>query len=145
MVSSDFSSSILRDFTFRLIISVTAVLFHRLDETSPVLSSAFTTSRSPYAEGFLTAAFPKSVDLIRFFAASIAFAMRDRLGSLFFPLSGLTCRRCKFHFMLRAAVLLPFPWGDTTLQHSQSPGCTGCLLPSRLTVTRIGLSPTSRR
>jgi len=88
MVSSDFSSGILRDITFRLIPSVKAVLFHRADETSPVPSSTFTTSRSPYAGGFLTAAFPYIGDHIRFFAASIAFAMRDRLGSLFFPLRG---------------------------------------------------------
>ena len=61
--------------------------------------------------------------------------------------------------MLRAAVLLPFPrrGGDTTLQHSQSPDCIGCLLRGSLVITTVGLhlhrtvfgavqvSPTSRR
>lgn len=31
----------------------------------------------------------------------------------------------------------------TSLQHNQSPGRTGCLLPGRLSVTRIGLPPIS--
>ena len=31
----------------------------------------------------------------------------------------------------------------TSLQHSQSPDCTGGLLPGRLIVTRIGLAPIS--
>jgi len=39
----------------------------------------------------------------------------------------------------------PLSQGVTTLQHSQSPGCTGCLLPGCLTITRVGLSATSRR
>jgi len=81
MASSDFSSDILQDFTLRLIPSVTMVLCHRLDETSPVPSSTFATSRTPYTGEFLTAVF-------RFFAASVAFAMRDRLGSLLLPLWG---------------------------------------------------------
>ncbi|MGD9092859.1 MAG: hypothetical protein PVF74_08415 [Anaerolineales bacterium] len=41
----------------------------------------------------------------RFFTASLAFTFADRLGSLLFPF-GLTFRRCKIHFMLRAVVLL---------------------------------------
>jgi hypothetical protein len=47
----------------------------------------------------------------------------------------------------------PLPQGDTTLpwpdrqdrQHSQSPGCTGCLLRGPLAVTTTGLPPVSRR
>jgi hypothetical protein len=37
--------------------------------------------------------------------ASLAFTFADRLGSLLFPF-GLTFRRCKIQFMLRAVVLL---------------------------------------
>jgi len=81
MVSSDFSSDILQDFTLRFIPSVWTVLYHPSDETSPVPSSAVTTSHTPYTGEFFTAVF-------RFFAASIAFAMRDRLGSLLLPLRG---------------------------------------------------------
>jgi len=81
MVSSDFSSDILQDFTLRFIPSVWMVLYHPSDETSPVPSSAVTTSHTPYAGEFFTAVF-------RFFAASVAFAMRDRLGSLLLPLRG---------------------------------------------------------
>ena len=68
-----------------------SLLFHHLLSQHPILPTPESSSRLFY----------------RFFAASIAFAMRDRLGSLFFPF-GSTCRCCKFHFMLRAAVLLPF-------------------------------------
>jgi hypothetical protein len=81
MASSDFSSGFLQDFTFRLIPSVSAVLCHRPDETSPVPSPAVTTSRTPYTGEFFTAAF----QVLRRF---IAFAMRDRLGSLLLPLRG---------------------------------------------------------
>ena len=88
MASSDFSSGFLQDFASRLIPSVTMVLYHRPDETSPVPSPAVTTSRTPYTGEFFTAVFPKVRGCIRFFAASIAFTMRDRLGSLLFPLRG---------------------------------------------------------
>ena len=75
MVSSDFSSGFFQDITFRLIPSITLALYQRPDETSPVPSSAFTTSRTPYTGEFFVAAFQG-------LRASIAFAMRDRLGSL---------------------------------------------------------------
>jgi len=88
MVSSDFSSDILQDFTLRFIPSVWTVLYHPSDETSPVPSSAVTTSHTPYTGEFFTAVFPRVRGYIRFFAASIAFAMRDRLGSLLLPLRG---------------------------------------------------------
>jgi hypothetical protein len=45
----------------RLIPFVTMGVGHRPDELSPVSSPAFTTSRSPYAGGFFTAAFPGSL------------------------------------------------------------------------------------
>jgi len=57
------------------------VLCHRLDETSPVPSSAFTTSYTPYTGEFFAAVF-------RFFTVSVAFATPDRLGSLLLPLRG---------------------------------------------------------
>ena len=56
MASSDFSPGIPLDFAFRLIPAVSVDVRHRPDETSPVPSSAVTTSRSPYAGGFFTAA-----------------------------------------------------------------------------------------
>jgi len=39
----------------------------------------------------------------------------------------------------------PLSPGVTSLQHSQSPGCTGCLLRGLLAVTTTGLSSASRR
>ena len=71
------------------------------NETSLVPSPAFTTSRTPYTGEFFTAAFQV---LHRFLLPSLCVTASD----LFAPLSGLTCRCCKFHFMLRAAALLPF-------------------------------------
>ena len=47
----------------RLIPFVTVDVGHRPDEISPVPSPTFTTSRSPYAGGFLAAAFPGSSPL----------------------------------------------------------------------------------
>jgi len=55
---------------------------HRPNETSPVPSSAFTTSRSPYAGEFFGAAFPG------FFTPSVAFTLADELGSPWFPFRG---------------------------------------------------------
>jgi hypothetical protein len=81
MVSSDFSSGILQDFTFRLIPSLRwfcasdqmrPLLFHRLLSQHPALPTPESSSRL----------------LFRFFTASVAFAMRDRLGSLLFPFRG---------------------------------------------------------
>ena len=68
------------------------LLFHRLLSQHPVLLTPESSSRL----------------LSRLFAASVAFAMRGQARLSLVPLAGLTCRRCKFHFMLRAAVLLPF-------------------------------------
>ncbi len=83
----------------RLIPFVTMAVGHRPDEISPVPSFTVTTSRSPYTGGFFTAAFPGSSPL------PWPSLLAHKLGSLFFPF-GLTFRRCKIHFMLRAAVLL---------------------------------------
>ena len=91
----------------QLIPFVTVVVGYRPDETSPVPSPA-TDALCPPRHPALPTPESSSRLLFRFFAASIAFAMRDRLGSLLFPSWGLTCRCCKFHFMLQAAALLPF-------------------------------------
>ena len=85
----------------QLIPAVTASVEHRPNEISPVPSPTFTTSRSPYAGGFFTVASSGSSPLPWPSPAD------QRLGFLLVPF-GLTCRRCKIHFMLRAAVLLPF-------------------------------------
>ena len=63
-------------------------LFHRLLSQHPAL-------RTPEGSSRL---------LSRFFAASMAFVVVEQLGSLLVPF-GLTFRRCKIHFMLRAAAL----------------------------------------
>ena len=83
----------------RLIPFVTMAVGHRPDEISPVPSSTVTTSRSPYTGGFFTAAYTGSSPLPWPSLSS------QKLGSLFFPF-GLTFRRCKIHFMLRAVASL---------------------------------------
>ena len=119
----------------RLIPFVTLAVGHRPDETSPVPSPAFTSSRSPYAGGSFKAVFPGSSPL------PWPSLLAHKLGSLFLPF-GLTFRRCKIHFMLRAVVSLSFL---RRIQRFGTLMCTGCLLPGRLFVTRTGLSPASRR
>jgi hypothetical protein len=52
----------------------------------------------------------------RVFAASVAFACVDELGSLFSPF-GPTFRCCKLHVMLRAALLHPFRRGYVASAH----------------------------
>src|SRR5665648_570018 len=71
------------------------------DEISPVPSSTFTTSHTPYTGEFFTAV-SGSLPLLLPSPCVKGSALS------FFPLTGPTCRCCKFHFMLRAAVLLPF-------------------------------------
>ena len=85
----------------QLIPIVTTDVNRRPSETSPVPSPTFTTSRSPYAGGFLTAVLPGS--------SPLPWPSPSLTGSApSFSLSGLTFRRCKIHFMLRAVVLLSF-------------------------------------
>jgi hypothetical protein len=55
---------------------------------------------------------------------SMAFALHDRLGSLWVPV-GLTSRRCRIRFMLRAAVLLPFLRGIRRFSTSGHPEALG--------------------
>ena len=121
----------------RLIPFVTLAVGHRPDETSPVSSPTFTTSRSPYAGGFFAVAFSGSSPL------PWPSLVCEQLGSLL-PCFQVRSRRCKIHFMLRTVVLPPF-LGDTSLQHLRSPRSTGCLLRGHLTATTTGLPPVSKR
>ena len=119
----------------QLIPTVTAVLFHRPDETSPVPSPAFATSRSPYAGGFFTAAFPGSSPLL--------------LPSPCVTGSAPSCSPCGANMSALQVSLyvtgccFALPSQEvTTLQRLLT---TGCLLRGLLTVTTTGLAPVSRR
>ena len=138
MASSDFSPGFLLDFTFRLIPFVTVDVGHRPDEISPVPSSTFTTSRSPYAGGFLTAAFPGSSPL------PWPSLIREQFGSLFsrFRVAISTLQDSLY---VAGCYFASLSQGVTTLRHSQSPDCTGCLLRGLLSATTTGLAPASKR
>ena len=121
----------------RLIPFVTMAVGHRPSETSPVPSSTFTTSRSPYAGGFFTAALPGSSPLpwpsLRLTSSAPSFSrFRANISTL---QDSLYVAGCCFAPSSRRA---------TSLQHSQLPGCTGCLLRGLLSVTTTGLAPVSR-
>jgi hypothetical protein len=62
--------------------------------------------------------------LSRFLAPSMAFALHERLGSLWVPV-GLTSRRCRICVMLRAAVLHPFLRGIRRFSTSSHPEALG--------------------
>ena len=114
------------------------VVGHRPSETSPVSSSTFTTSRSPYAGGFFTAALPGSSPLpwpsLRMTSSAPSFSRyRANISTLQDLLYATGC------------CFAPLSQGVTTLRHSQLPGCTGCLLRGLLIVTTTGLAPVSRR
>jgi len=122
----------------KLIPVVTTAVTHRPNEISPVPSSTFSTSRSPYTGGFFGAAFQvlHTFHGLRFCMTSSAPScslFRVNLSTL---QDSLYVTGCRFAFLSQEV---------TSFQHSQSPNCTGCLLPGRLAVTRIGLSPISRR
>ena len=100
MTSSDFSYSIPPDFTFRRLYQRLRRLWNlRPYETSLVPPPTIPTFRSPYAGGVLRGCFS------RVFTSSMAFACTPRLGSPWFPLSGLTYRRCRIPFMVRTVEL----------------------------------------
>ena len=106
----------------------------RPSETSPVPSPTFTTSRSPYAGGFLTAVLPGSSPL-PWPSPSLtgsAPSFSHLWANLSTPQDSLDVTGCWFAFLSQEV---------TSLQHNRSPDCTGCLLPGRLTVTRTGLPP----
>ena len=133
----------------QLIPFVTTDVDRRPCETSPVPSSTFydalhrrcaasPTSRSPYAGGFFAVVYSGSSPLpwpspsLTGSAPSCSL-FRANLSTL---QDSLYVTGCCFALLSQEV---------TSLQHSQLPGCTGCLLPGHLTVTRIGLSPISRR
>ncbi|MCJ7483824.1 MAG: hypothetical protein MUO31_12775 [Thermodesulfovibrionales bacterium] len=78
------------------------LLFHHLLSQHPILPTPESSSRLFY----------------RFFAASIAFAMRDRLGSLFFPLRGQHVGAASF--TLCYGLLFRFPFSGSYNASTQS-------------------------
>jgi hypothetical protein len=107
-------------------------------EISPVPSPSFTTSRSLYAGEFFGAAFPGSSHLPW---------PSPRMKSSALPSSPIGANISTLQDSLHVAgcgFALPSQ-EDTTLQHLQSPGSTGCLLRGPLAVTTTGLPPASRR
>jgi hypothetical protein len=137
MASSDFSPGVPLDFASRLIPAVTVDVSHRPGETSPVPSSTFTASRSPYAGEFFSAAFPGSSHLpwpsLRMTSSALSCSLhRANISAL------------QDSLYVAGYCFAPLSQGVTTLQHSQSPGCTGCLLRALLAVTP-GLSLSKSR
>ena len=122
----------------RLIPFVTLAVGHRPDEISPVPSSTFTTSRSPYTGGSFTAAFPGSPPL------PWPSLLAHKLGALFFPFRANISVLQDSLYVAGCCFALPSQ-EVTTLRHTWSPRCTGCLLPGGLTLTRTGLPPASKR
>jgi len=130
----------------QLIPAITMGVGHRPNETSPVPSSTFTTSRSPYAgeacpelvEGFFGAAFPGSSRLPwpSLSLTSSALPGSPSGANLSTLQDSLDVAGCGFALPSQEV---------TTLQHLRSPRSTGCLLRGLLAVTAVGLSPTSRR
>jgi hypothetical protein len=110
----------------------------QLNKISPVPSSTFTTSRSPYAGGFFGAA---SQVLHTFLGLRSCVTNSAPSFSPF----GANISTLQDSLYVTGCCFAPSSRRDTTLRHSQSPGCTGCLLPGRLTLTRTGLPPASRR
>jgi hypothetical protein len=111
---------------------------HRPNEISPVPSSTFTTSRSPYAGEFFGAAFPDSSRLpwpsLRMTSSALPCSP---LGANLSALQDSpNVAGCGFALLSQEV---------TTLQHLRSPRSTGCLLRGCLTITATGLPPASRR
>ena len=123
---------------FRLIPFVTVVVGYRPGETSPVPSPAFTTSRSLYTGGFLAAAFSGSSPLpwpsLRVTSSTPSCS----------PL-GVNMSVLQDSLNVTGCCFAPLSQGVSTLQYSQSPDCTGCLLRGLLIVATTGLPPVSRR
>jgi hypothetical protein len=110
----------------------------QLNEISPVPSTTFTASRSPYAGGFLAAVCSGS--------SPLPWPSPSLTGSApSFSPCGANISTLQDSLYVTGCCFAPSSRRDTTLRHSQSPGCTGCLLPGRLTLTRTGFPPASRR
>src|SRR5664280_691154 len=113
------------------------VLYHPSDETSPVPSSAVTTSHTPYTGEFFPA---------------VSGSLPLLLPSPCMTGSALSCSPyganmsvLQVSLYVTGCCFASLPQGDTTLRHRRSPGHIGCLLSGGLTLTRTGLSPVSRR
>jgi len=121
----------------QLIPAITMGVDHRPNETSPVPSSTFTTSRSPYAGEFFGAAFPGSSRLPwpSLSLTSSALPGSPSGANLSTLQDSLYVAGCGFALLSQEV---------TTLQHHRSPDSTGCLLRGCLTITATGLSPASR-
>jgi len=163
LASSDFSPGVPQDFAFRLIPVVSVDVSHRPDETSPVSSPAFTASRSPYAGGacpersrrILDGCIPGSSPLPWPSSSSSdsapSYSPRGANISTLQDLSlrlrsGQALSLSKDSLHVTGCCFTPrSPGGDTSLQYSQSPGCTGRLLRDLLVVFTTGLAPVSRR
>ena len=108
-------------------------------EISPVPSSTFTTSRSPYAGGFFAVVYSGSSPLP--WPSPSLIGSAPSCSPFGANISTLPCEALLRHSLyVTGCCFAPSSQRDTTLRHSQSSSCTGCLLPGHLTVTRIGLS-----
>ena len=105
----------------------------QLNEISPVPSTTFTTSRSPYAGGFFGAA----SQVLHTFLGLRSYVTNSAPSCSPF---GANISTLQDSLYVTGWCFAPSSQRDTTLRHSQSSSCTGCLLPGHLTVTRIGLS-----
>ena len=144
MISSDFSSDIPQDFTLRFIPSVWTVLYHPSDETSPVPSSAVTTSHTPYTGEFFTAAF----QVLRTYSVRPPLLLPSPCvtgSALSCSPYGANMSVLQVSLYVTGYCFASLSQGVTTLRYNQSPSYIGCLLPGGLTLTRTGLPPASRR
>ena len=123
---------------FRLIPFVMMAVGHQLDEISPVPSPTFTTSRSPYTGGFFAVAFPGSSPLPW---PSLTSKQLDSLLSRF----RVAISVLQDSLYVAGCCFASLSQGVTSLQHTRSPRCTGCLLHGLLEVTMTGLAPVSRQ
>ena len=118
------------------------VVGHRPCEISPVPPTTFPASRPPYAGEFFTAALPGSSPLPwpSLSLKSSALPCSPTGANI----STLLCEALLRHSLyVTGCWFAPPSRRDTTLQHSQSPNCTGCLLCGLLVVTTTGLAPVS--
>ena len=122
----------------QLIPVITTGVDHRPNETSPVPSPAFPTSRSPYAGEFFGAARSGSSRLPWPSPSLTSSALPcSPFGANLSALQdSLYVAGCGFALLSQEV---------TTLQHLRSPRSTGCLLRGGLILTATGLAPASRR
>jgi hypothetical protein len=110
----------------------------RPDETSPVQSPTVTIYCARYTGEFFTVDF---LVLHRF----IAFAMRDRLGSLMLPPYEANISALHVPLYVTGCCFAPLSREVTMSRHSHSSTSIGCVQPGGPTFTRTRLSPASSR